>query len=89
MSEPDTMSWLAISIALSVVLTVLLNVGLRAFPRASGRVARQVSERTWPTAGEPLASDRRVRVWVPWKAMIVGSLMLTIMVNLVLWIARG
>jgi hypothetical protein len=28
--------------------------------------------------------DRRLRVFVPWKAMIVGSVILTIVVNLVL-----
>jgi len=26
---------------------------------------------------------------VPWKAMIIGSVILTIAVNLVFWIARG
>jgi hypothetical protein len=81
--------WLLISIALSVVLTVLVNVGLRAFPGASRRVAHRLTRLTGPTAGETLTTDRRVRVWMPWKAMILGSVILTIVVNLVLWIARG
>ena len=83
------MDWLFISIALSVVITVLLNVALRAFPDAGRRVAGRVAERTGPRADGSRTSGRRVRVWVPWKAMIVASLILTIVVNLVYWIARG
>lgn len=83
------MPWLFISIALSVVLTVFVNVALRAFPDAGRRLARRVTKLTGPTADETLTSDRRVRVWMPWKAMILGSVILTIVVNLVLWIARG
>lgn len=83
------MPWLFISIALSVILTVFVNVGLRAFPDASRRVASRVTKRTAPTADETPTSDRRVGVWMPWKAMILGSVILTIVVNLVLWIARG
>ena len=82
------MDWLLISIALSVVLTVVLNVALRAFPDAGHRIARGVSERTERSAQNARRDDRRVRVWVPWKAMIVGSLILTIVVNLVYWLAR-
>ena len=79
------MSWLVISIALSVVLTVILNVGLRAFSgSARHRAAPAVMEPQWPAVDQ--TRHRRVRVWTPWKAMIVGSLVLTIAVNLVLWI---
>ena len=82
------MSWLVISIVLSVVLTVLLNVGLRVFSRpASRRVTSAMTEPGWPATDETRLTNRRVRVWMPWKAMIVGSLILTIVVNLVLWIA--
>jgi glycerol uptake facilitator-like aquaporin len=80
--------WLVISIVLSVVLTVFLNVGLRAFPNASRDIARRLAKLASPAAGEALKSDRRVRVWIPWKAMILGSVILTIVLNLVLWFAR-
>lgn len=81
------MSWLIISIALSVVLTVLLNVGLRVFSRpASRRVTSAVTESQWPATDETRLTNRQVRVWMPWKGMIVGSVILTIVVNLVLWI---
>ena len=74
------MSPLAISITLSIVLTVALNVALRAFPRSGERLGQKVTQ---------LAEDRPAgRVWVPWKAMIVASLALTVIANLVLWAAR-
>jgi hypothetical protein len=72
--------WLAVSIALSIVLTVVLNVALRAFPRAGeqiGEKLREVAEQR-PEGG----------VYVPWKAMIIVSLALTIGLNLLLWVFR-
>lgn len=81
------MSWLVMSIVLSVVLTVVLNAGPRRFP-ISHRDARSVTEPMWPAPAETPTSDRRARVWMPWRAMILGSVMLTIVVNLVLWITR-
>ena len=89
MGKPGSMPWLVISIVLSVVLTVVLNLWLRAFPDAGRRAARAIDRHTSPTAREARTDDRRVRVWVPWKAMIVGSVILTIAVNLVFLIARG
>ena len=82
------MTWLGISIVLSVLLTVVLNVGLRLFPDAGSRVARGLTQRSFPSAGESRTGNHRVRVWTPWKAMILGSVILTIVLNLVLWIAR-
>lgn len=78
------MRWLVVSVALSVVLTALLNIGLRAFPDAGHRIARGLAELTSPNIDEGHEHDRRPRVFVPWKAMIVGSAILTIVVNLVL-----
>jgi hypothetical protein len=67
------MSWLIGSIVLSVVLTVVLNLGVRAFPHATERAVRRAEE--WPDDG------RRVRVFFPWKAMLIASIVLTIVVN--------
>lgn len=58
---------------MSVVLTALLNIGLRAFPDAGRRVARGLAELTSPDYDGGHERDRRLRVFVPWKAMIVGS----------------
>ena len=81
------MEWLVLSLVLSVVLTVVLNVALRAFPNAGDRAARALEERAWQQGDTARGGDKRVRVYFPWKAMIVGSILLTILVNLVLWFA--
>ena len=82
------MQWLVISVGLSLILTVLLNVALRAFPGAGHRIARSLTTFTSPTADDTRTDDRRAgRVFVPWKAMILASLILTVVVNVLLWIA--
>lgn len=73
------MDWLVTSIVLSVVLTVVLNVGLRMFPRAGDRAARRLDE-----AVAPGDDGRRVRVWFPWKGMLIASVVLTVLLNVVL-----
>ena len=80
------MNWLVFSIMASVILTVLLNLGLRMFPNASDRAARSVAQRTAPSGGDRWTGDRRVKVYFPWRAMLIGSLVLTILLNLVLLI---
>jgi hypothetical protein len=78
--------WLAVSLVLSVVLTVVLNVALRVLPSRNERAATQLP----PIDRAPVrneASDRiTARVHVPWKAMLVGSLLLTVVLNVVLWL---
>lgn len=78
--------WLVVSVAVSIVLTVVMNVGLRAFPGAGRRIARRLAELTWPDVNDSRRHRRDARLFLPWKAMLVGSVILTIVVNLVLWI---
>ena len=80
------MQWLVISVGLSVVLTVLLNVALRAFPETARRLVRSLITFTSPSVDDPRTNERRLHVFIPWKAMVLGSLILTIVVNVVLWI---
>lgn len=80
------MSWLVTSVVLSVALTAFLNVGLRMFRSNDRGATPPVNDHDWLAVDPARTSDRRVRVWAPWKAMLVGSLVLTILVNLVLWI---
>jgi len=84
--EPGIVRWLLVSIGLSVAITVLLNVGLRAFPEAGHRVARNLTKLTSPNVDDARRNGHQIRVFIPWKAMILGSLILTIVVNLMLWI---
>lgn len=78
-----------VSVALSVLLSVVVNLALRLFPGAGDRVARRLSRLTWPHLEEGLDDghdvERGVRVFVPWKAMIFGSVILTVVLNLLLW----
>ena len=74
------MNWLVVSLVLSVVVTVVLNVALRAFPHAGDRIGERLAQ---------AAEDRpEGGVFVPWKAMIAVSLVLTVALNLVLWASR-
>ena len=68
-----------------MVLTVLLNLAVRAFPETARRVARSLTTFTSRAHDAP-TSDQSVRVFTPWKAMVIGSLILTLVVNVVLWI---
>jgi hypothetical protein len=79
--------WLLISLGLSVVLTVLFNVVLRVFPDAGRRAARNLEASMWSPAVDPRPNGRRVRMLVPWKAMIVASLILTVVLNIALRLA--
>jgi hypothetical protein len=78
--------WLAVSLVASVVLTVLLNVALRLFPSSGRSLSRWASERSASAPGS--GDDRRVRVIAPWRAMLVASLVLTVLLNVVLWLSR-
>lgn len=83
------MQWLLVSIVLSVVLTVVLNVGARAFPGADERLGSRFDGQRRLAESEAFDDRRvRVRVFAPWKAMLVGSLLLTVLVNAVLWLSR-
>ena len=70
------MRWLAISVVLSIVLTIVLNVVIRAVPDTADRARRKLEEAQ--------QDDRRVRVFVPWKAMLVASIVLTIVANVLI-----
>jgi hypothetical protein len=67
--------------------SAFLNVGLRAFPDTGYRAARSLTWLRPPAADDARMNDPRVRVVTPWTAMIVGLLILTIVVNVVLWVA--
>jgi hypothetical protein len=72
--------WIAVSIILSIVLTVAINVALRLFPRASEQIGQKLAE-----LGESRSGGG---VYVPWKAMIIVSVVLTVGLNLLFWTLR-
>jgi hypothetical protein len=82
--------WLVVSIVASVVLTVVLNLALRLFPGAARRIGESI-DRALERHAPPPADEHdrsRVRVIVPWRLMLVGSLLLTLVLNLALWLSR-
>jgi hypothetical protein len=84
--------WLLFSLVASVVLTVVLNVALRMFPgagRALGNLFDRITERVDTPSDEAgeAPDEPRVRVIVPWKLMLVASVILTVVINLLLRLA--
>jgi len=77
-------SWIVLSIVLSIGLTVLLNVAMRAFPNGQ----RRLEERAEGWLAAPPDEPPRVRVFFPGKAMLIGSIGLTVLLNVVTALAR-
>jgi hypothetical protein len=85
--DDEVPRYLVLSIVASVVLTLILNVALRVFPRGGERVEEALDraiEATKPRHAEPAGS--RVRVVFPWRLVLIGSLLLTVLLNLLLWL---
>jgi hypothetical protein len=87
--DGDVPHFLVVSIVASVVLTVLLNVALRVSPRARHRLEAGVEravDRSAVRADDPDRSS--VRVVFPWKLILIGSLVLTALLNVLLALFR-
>jgi hypothetical protein len=84
------MDWLVMSIVASVVLTIVLNLGLRLFPGSGERAGRRAATWAAPDPEDRSGPDEaqqhrtRVRVFFPWKAVLLASLVLTILLNVVI-----
>ena len=78
------------SLILSVVATVLLNVLPLLFPNSAAKAQRKLEENAREMIEQHEDDNRpRVKVFFPWKAMIVASIVLTVLVNLVGLFAGG
>jgi len=83
-------SFLIASLIGSIVLTVLINVLPMLFPKSSARVERKVQQKINESIQQQDEGNApRVRVFFPWKAMLIASVVLTILVNVVGLFARG
>ena len=77
--------FLITSIIASVVLTLALNLIPRLFPNASRRAADRMREALEDQVRETESGQRpRVRVFFPWKAMLLISVILTVFANFVI-----
>lgn len=74
------------SLVASIVLTVLLNVMMRVFPgtSADARARRVFGEEQQRPDELPAAEEQpRVRMYFPWRQMLLWSAVLTIVVNII------
>jgi len=81
--------FLVTSLIASVVLTLALNILPALFPKAAAKVERKIVEKMQETHKDRLDPNTpKVRVFFPWKAMLLISLILTIAVNVIGMLAR-
>ncbi|MEA3466810.1 MAG: hypothetical protein U9R57_01130 [Thermodesulfobacteriota bacterium] len=77
------------SIVASVALTVILNILPLLFPNAAAKVQKRIEENARHAIEQHEDTTRpRVKVFFSWKAMLIGSIVLTVVVNLVGFLAR-
>jgi hypothetical protein len=80
------MQWVIVSLVLSVVLTLVANVALRVSPGLRRWVARRFNAITASDKRDRSVHSSEVRVFFPWRAMIVVSLALTALLGLLRWV---
>lgn len=82
--------FLITSLVASVVLTLLLNLAPMVFPKSSQKIEKKVHDKLNETlANQDAGNSPKVRVFFPWKAMLIISLVLTVLVNLIGFFSRG
>lgn len=88
------MRFLVTSLVLSLLLTIVVNAVPRLFPRATQSLGRRLGDELdqrstasdrLPVPGGAGEPEERggVRVWVPWRTMLIASVALTVALNLV------
>ena len=76
--------FLLYSIIASVVLTVILNVLPLLFPNVAVKIQRKFEEHAHRSINQHEGdTPPRVKVFFPWKAMLIVSIVLTVLVNLI------
>jgi hypothetical protein len=77
-------NFLITSIVGSILLTLLLNLLPLLFPNQAAGLQRKMEEHARRSIEQHEDQNQpRVKVFFPWKAMIVISVLLTVLVNLV------
>ncbi len=72
------------SIVGSIVLTLLLNFLPLVFPNFAATTMRKLEESARRTIDQHEDDNQpRVKVFFPWKGMLIGSVILTILVNVI------
>lgn len=82
-------NFLLTSFIASVLLTLALNLLPALFPNAAAKAERKIVEAMQDSHQNRVDPNTpKVRVFFPWKAMLIISLVLTVGVNLVSLVAR-
>ena len=77
------------SIIGSVVLTVVLNVLPLLFPNAADKMQRKIEENARRSIEQHQNDDLpKVKVFFPWKAMLIASVVLTVVIYLISFLSR-
>ena len=77
------------SVIASIVLTVLLNILPLLFPNTATKLQKKIEENARNAIKQHEDDSRpNVKVFFPWKAMLIGSIVLTVLVNLISLAAR-
>ncbi len=77
-------NFLLYSIVGSVVLTVFLNVLPLIFPKSADKAKRRIQDSVTKSVEAAERGERgRIQLFFPWKAMVIGSIVLTILANAV------
>lgn len=72
------------SVIASLILTLALNLLPMLFPTAAAKAERKIAEKMLETHNDRINPNTpKVRVFFPWKAMLIISLILTIAVNMI------
>lgn len=76
-------SFLWASLVGSVILTLVLNVVPRLFPGPTRKAEQKLHDYLVDAedARSPDTPQRKVKVFFPWKGMLVASVVLTVLVN--------
>jgi len=82
-------NFLITSIVGSIALTVLLNLLPLLFPRQAANLQRKVEEHARRSLEQHEDQNQpNVKIFFPWKAMIVISIILTVLVNVIGFFSR-
>ena len=82
-------NFLTYSIIGSIVLTIILNVLPLLFPNAAAKMQRKIEENARHSIEQHEDDNQpRVKIFFPWKAMLISSLVLTVLVNLIGYFSR-
>ena len=77
------------SIVGSIVLTLLLNFLPLLFPNQAANLQRKLEDHTRRSIEQHEDQNQpNVKIFFPWKAMIVVSIVLTVLVNLIGFFSR-